>query len=50
MAFLKKGTPTSLNIVSNTCQRCKKNKVSVKIDGELLCQECLEKMEKTNEF
>ena len=48
MSFMKTGSPQPLEIVSDMCTVCGKNKAQFNVNGQLVCGECKESL-KNNE-
>lgn len=44
--FHKQGTPQPMKIASGLCEICKKNNASCLVNGQMICEECREKIEK----
>lgn len=40
MGFMKIGSPQPMEVVSDMCQICGKNKAQFNIKGKLVCSEC----------
>jgi hypothetical protein len=47
MSFLKTGSPQPLEIVSEMCEECGKNKAQFNVNGKFICSECKLKIDES---
>ena len=46
MSFLKTGSPQPLEVMTDICEKCKKNKAEFNVNGQMLCSTCKDELTK----